>query len=133
MAQSLQRGWLTPAQIDGLMILMNYVFAAGGAVKAGLSAAGRGIANLAEEIIEDTATAGRTTASEAATVSGAAESTGAERTFLRAVPQDQVGTSQAFKLRGGEQGLSVFEGVSNEQVLSELPGGRVPNVCIGIL
>ena len=52
--------------------------------------------------------------------------------LVRAVPQDQVGTSQAFKLRKGETGLSTFEGVTPEEVLAELPGGRVPNTTVTI-
>lgn len=52
--------------------------------------------------------------------------------FLRAVPIDQVGTSQPFKLRAGEDGLSVFENVSQADVLAELPGGRVPNTTVTI-
>jgi RHS repeat-associated protein len=47
--------------------------------------------------------------------------------YLRAVPENQVGTSQPFKLRRGEDGLSVFEGVSPRDVLAELPGHNVPN------
>ena len=69
----------------------------------------------------------------AAARGGGAGGTGqVEANFLRAVPQDQVGTSQAFKLRAGERGLSVFEGVTSAQVLKELPGVRVPNACVGI-
>jgi RHS repeat-associated protein len=52
--------------------------------------------------------------------------------FIRAVPLDQVGTSQAFKLRKGEDGISVFFGVSSSDVLAELPGGRVPNTTVTI-
>ncbi|MHC1730421.1 MAG: RHS repeat-associated core domain-containing protein [Bacteroidales bacterium] len=52
--------------------------------------------------------------------------------FIRAVPVDQVGTSQPFKLRKGEDGLSVFEKVSPEDVLAELPGGNVPNTTVRI-
>ena len=52
--------------------------------------------------------------------------------LIRAVPVDQVGTSQPFKIRSGEDGLSVFEGVSPEEVLAELPGSRVPNTTVTI-
>ena len=68
----------------------------------------------------------------AADVAKALENTGDAGDFLRAVPVDQVGTSQAFKTFKGEDGLSVFEGVSPEQVLSELPGNRVPNTTVAI-
>ena len=52
--------------------------------------------------------------------------------YIRAVPVDQVGTSQPFKPRRGEDGLSVFEGVSPQQVLRELPGARIPNTTVTI-
>jgi RHS repeat-associated protein len=52
--------------------------------------------------------------------------------YTRVVPEDQVGTSQPFKTTKGEDGLSVFEGVSSEQVLKELPGKRVPNTTVEI-
>lgn len=52
--------------------------------------------------------------------------------FVRAVPVDQVGTSQPFKTFKGEDGLSVFEGVTPSQVLDELPGNRVPNTTVNI-
>lgn len=52
--------------------------------------------------------------------------------LIRAVPLDQMGTSQAFKTFKGEDGLSVFEGVLPEDVLSELPGNRVPNTTVTI-
>lgn len=52
--------------------------------------------------------------------------------LIRAIPIDQIGTSQGFKLRKGEDGLSVFEGILPEDVLSELPGNRVPNTTVTI-
>jgi RHS repeat-associated protein len=52
--------------------------------------------------------------------------------YVRAVPVDQVGTSQPFKLRSGEDGISVFENVRPDEVLAELPGGRVPNTTVTI-
>jgi RHS repeat-associated protein len=54
------------------------------------------------------------------------------KTFSRAIPEDQVGTSQPFKTTKNEDGLSVFEGVSPEQVLKELPGKRIPNTTVEI-
>jgi RHS repeat-associated protein len=56
----------------------------------------------------------------------------AEPRFIRAIPKDQVGTSQPFKLRKGETGISVFEDVRPEQVLKELPGQKVPNTTVTI-
>jgi RHS repeat-associated protein len=52
--------------------------------------------------------------------------------YVRAIPENQVGTSQGFKLRKGEDGLSVFEDVSHKQVLKELPGSKVPNTAVTI-
>ncbi|PKO20200.1 MAG: hypothetical protein CVU38_21385, partial [Chloroflexi bacterium HGW-Chloroflexi-1] len=52
--------------------------------------------------------------------------------LIRVIPADQIGTSQGFKLRKGEDGLSAFEGVSPSDVLGELPGGRVPNTTVSI-
>jgi RHS repeat-associated protein len=52
--------------------------------------------------------------------------------YIRAVPEDWVGQSRAFKTYPGEDGLSVFEGVSPEDVLAELPGNRVPNTTVAI-
>jgi hypothetical protein len=52
--------------------------------------------------------------------------------LIRLVRGDQVGTSQPFKLRKGEDGLSVFEGVSPEEVLDGFPGIEVPNTTITI-
>ncbi len=52
--------------------------------------------------------------------------------FIRAIPADQMGTSQGFKTWPGEDGLSVFEGVSSNEVLAELPGKRVPNATVSI-
>jgi hypothetical protein len=51
---------------------------------------------------------------------------------MRLVPTDQIGTSQPFKLRSGETGLSVFEGVSPQDVLDHFPGNRVPNTTVTI-
>ena len=52
--------------------------------------------------------------------------------FIRAVPIDQVGTSQPFNLRPGEDGLSVFENVPPDAVLAELPGINMPNTTVTI-
>ena len=52
--------------------------------------------------------------------------------LIRLVRQDQVGTSQPFKLRKGEDGLSVFEGVTPEEVLESFPGNEVPNTTVTI-
>ncbi len=52
--------------------------------------------------------------------------------YIRAVPEDWVGQSRAFKTYPGEDGLSVFEGVSPDDVLAELPGNRVPNTTVTI-
>jgi hypothetical protein len=52
--------------------------------------------------------------------------------YIRAVPTDQIGTSQPFKLRQGEDGLSVFQGVSPNEVLAELPGHRIANTTVSI-
>lgn len=52
--------------------------------------------------------------------------------LLRLVRQDQVGTSQPFKLRKGEDGLSVFEGVTPDEVLEAFPGNQVPNTIVTI-
>jgi RHS repeat-associated protein len=52
--------------------------------------------------------------------------------YIRAVPTDQIGTSQPFKLRQGEDGLSVFQGVSPNEVLTELPGHRIANTTVSI-
>lgn len=52
--------------------------------------------------------------------------------LIRAIPIDQVGTSQPFKTFKNEDGLSVFERVSPKQVLDELPGNRVPNTTVTI-
>lgn len=52
--------------------------------------------------------------------------------LLRLVRQDQVGTSQPFKLRKGEDGLSVFEGVTPDEVLEAFPGNQVPNTTVTI-
>ena len=52
--------------------------------------------------------------------------------LIRAVPVDQVGTSQPFKTAKGEDGLSVSEGISPSEVLSELPGQRIPNTTVTI-
>jgi RHS repeat-associated protein len=50
--------------------------------------------------------------------------------LIRLIRGDWVNTSQGFKLRKGEDGLSVFEGVTEEDVLNELPGGNVPNTTV---
>jgi len=55
-----------------------------------------------------------------------------ENGYIRAVPEDWVGQSRAFKTYPGEDGLSVFEGISPEDVLAELPGNRVPNTTVTI-
>lgn len=52
--------------------------------------------------------------------------------LIRLVRKDQVGTSQPFKPRAGEDGLSVFEGVSEQQVLDFFPGDSVPNTTVKI-
>lgn len=52
--------------------------------------------------------------------------------YIRAVPEDWVGQSRAFTTRKGEDGLSVFEGVSPEEVLAELPGTHTPNTAVTI-
>jgi hypothetical protein len=52
--------------------------------------------------------------------------------LIRLVPTDQIGTSQPFKLRKGEDGISVFEGVSPDEVLDFFPGNRVPNTTVTI-
>jgi RHS repeat-associated protein len=56
----------------------------------------------------------------------------AGRDLIRVVPLDDVGTSKAFKTRKGEDGLSVFQGVSPDEVLAELPGYRSPNTTVTI-
>jgi hypothetical protein len=63
---------------------------------------------------------------------GALDEAGDAGGLLRAVPEDQIGTSQPFKLRKGEDGVSVFDGVSPQDVLAELPGDRVPNTTVTI-
>jgi RHS repeat-associated protein len=52
--------------------------------------------------------------------------------FVRAVPENWIGQSRAFKTYAGEDGLSVFEGVSSKDVLAELPGlpGQGPNTTV---
>ena len=50
--------------------------------------------------------------------------------FIRIVRNDQIGTPQPFKLRKGEDGLSVFEGVSPKEVLDFFPGKDVPNTTV---
>jgi hypothetical protein len=50
--------------------------------------------------------------------------------LIRVIREDWVGTSQGFKLRAGEDGLSVFEGVTSGDVLAELPGVNVPNTTV---
>ena len=50
--------------------------------------------------------------------------------LIRVIREDMLGTSQGFKLRAGEDGLSVFEGVRPDQVLAELPGVKVPNTVV---
>ena len=52
--------------------------------------------------------------------------------LIRAIPEHQVGTSQGFKTFKGEDGLSVFERVSPDEVLAELPGIREPNTTVTI-
>jgi hypothetical protein len=52
--------------------------------------------------------------------------------LIRLVRTDQFGTSQPFKPRAGEEGLSVFEGVSEQQVLDFFPGDQVPNTTVTI-
>ncbi len=52
--------------------------------------------------------------------------------LIRLVRKDQIGTSQPFKLRKGEDGLSVFEGVLPDEVLDVFPGGEVPNTTVTI-
>jgi hypothetical protein len=52
--------------------------------------------------------------------------------LIRLVREDQLGTSQPFKLRKGEDGLSVFEGVSAKEVLDVFPGNEVPNTTVTI-
>lgn len=50
--------------------------------------------------------------------------------LIRLVRNDQIGTSQPFKLRKGEDGLSVFEGITPEELLETFPGKDVPNTTI---
>ncbi len=50
--------------------------------------------------------------------------------FIRVVREDWLGTSQAFKTDKLEDGLSVFKGVSPDDVLKEMPGKDVPNITI---
>ena len=52
--------------------------------------------------------------------------------LLRLVREDQIGTSQPFKLRKGEDGLSVFEGILPDEVLDAFPGNEVPNTTVTI-
>ena len=56
----------------------------------------------------------------------------AEDGYVRAVPEDQVGTSQPLKPRRTEAGISVFEDVSVDDVLKELPGDRISNTTVTI-
>jgi hypothetical protein len=50
--------------------------------------------------------------------------------YIRAVRTDWVGKSQAFKTDKLEDGLSVFKGVSPDDVLKEMPGKNVPNTTV---
>lgn len=52
--------------------------------------------------------------------------------LTRLVRLDQVGTSQPFKLRKGEDGLSVFENITPGEILDSFPGQEVPNTTVTI-
>jgi hypothetical protein len=62
----------------------------------------------------------------------ATENTGDAGGYVRDIPERQVGTSRGFKTFKGEDGLSVFEDVSPDEVLAELPGVREPNTTVTI-